>query len=130
MIGLDTNVIVRYLTQDDRRQAMRASAAIEGLTAQSPAFISCIVLCEVNWVLQTAYGLSKVEIIAILEQMLAMAVFEIERADLCRKALKLYEDGKADFSDYLILRTAEAEGCSHVLTFDKNALKTEGFKDC
>jgi len=130
MVALDTNVLVRFLTQDDKNQSAKASRVIEGLTSQSPAFISCLVLCEVNWVLKSAYGCSKSEIVVIIDQILAMAVFHVERASECRKALKLYDAGAADFSDYLILKIAEAEGYDSVLTFDKKALKTKGFSEC
>ena len=128
MIALDTNVLVRYIVQDDKAQTKKAAQAIEGLTVDMPAFISCIVLCELNWVLASFYKISKTDRIEALQGVLSVAVFDIERAEVCLKALKLYEAGAADFSDYVIQQVAAQEGYDTVLSFDKKALKSSGFK--
>jgi len=128
MIALDTNVLVRYIVQDDKEQARKAAKAIEALTPESPAFISCIVLCEINWVLQSAYGISKQERLKALQGILSVAVFTIERLNACLKALKHYETGQADFSDYLIRHIALQEGFDTVLSFDRKAQKAAGFQ--
>lgn len=128
MLALDTNVLVRYVVQDDKAQANLATKAVESLTPDAPAFIPCIVLCEFNWVLQSAYGISKKDRIAALQKILSVAVFSIEQLDACLQAVRLYETGPADFSDYLIRQISKKEGCEVVLTFDKNALKSESFK--
>ena len=128
MIALDTNILVRYIVQDNKIQAQKATKAIESLTPEMPAFISCIVLCEVNWVLKSVYKISKKDRIKALQNILSVAVFNIERLESCLKALKLYEAGPADFSDYLIQQIAWKEGCESVLTFDKKANKSPGFK--
>jgi predicted nucleic-acid-binding protein len=128
MIALDTNVLVRYLVQDEIKQAEKATYAIESLTVENPGFISCIVLCEINWVLATAYDIPKSERVNILDRVLSIGVFAIENLDLCLKALAKFEAGSADFSDHLIWQIAKQEGCAHVLTFDKAALKSDGFK--
>lgn len=127
MIALDTNVLVRYIVQDDKAQSKKAVKAIEGLTSDQPAFISCVVLCELNWVLKSAYKISKEERLSILDKVISVAVFDIENLDLCIKAYKSYEKGAADFSDYLIQQCALEKGYKTVLTFDKNALKDTGF---
>ena len=128
MIALDTNVLVRYIVQDHKSQAAKATAAIERLSAENPAFISCIVLCEINWVLTTAYKIPKVSCLETMTKILAIAVFDIERLEACLVALKRYETGKADFSDYLIQQIAHQEGYDTVLTFDKKALKYANFQ--
>jgi predicted nucleic-acid-binding protein len=128
MLALDTNVLVRYIVQDDKAQAAQATRAIELLTSDSPAFISCIVLCELNWVLKTVYKISKESCITTLRKILSIAVFEVERPECCAKALRTYEKGMADFSDYLIYEIAKNEGYERVLTFDAKALKSEGFQ--
>jgi predicted nucleic-acid-binding protein len=128
MIALDTNVLVRYIVQDDPAQAKKATKIIEDLTVASPAFISCIVLCEINWVLQTAYKIPKKNRFEALQGILSVAVFDVERLGSCLKALKLYEGGSADFSDYLIQQIAGQAGYDTVLSFDKKALKHAGFK--
>jgi predicted nucleic-acid-binding protein len=128
MIALDTNVLVRYIVQDDKKQAKQASKIIEALSSDNPAFISCIVLCEVNWVLKTAYKISKQECVSVLKRILSVSVFDIERMACCAKALQRYEKELADFSDYLIHEIAKQEGYETVITFDKNAHKSQGFE--
>lgn len=128
MIGLDTNVLVRYIIQDDTKQAAKATALVEGLTSEEPGFISCIVLCELNWVLKSAYQVEKAQSISVIKKILSAAVFEIENLDCCMKALRAYEAGRADFSDYIIRELAIKAGCSAVVTFDNVALVSEGFE--
>ena len=128
MYALDTNVMIRYVLADDKEQTKRANAAIERLSVDNQGFISCVVLCEISWVLTKAYKVSKGDCIAVLRQILTIAVFDIERLSQCLQALRHYEQGKADFSDYLIQQIAEDEGYHILLTFDKNALKSHGFQ--
>ncbi len=127
MIALDTNVLVRYLVQDDATQARAANRAITRLSPESPAFISMVVLCEVDWVLRTAYNVARDDCIHTLERILSISVFDIENLDCCRRALRAFREGPADFSDYLIRESARDGGYDTVLTFDKKALKSEGF---
>ncbi|MDH5723723.1 MAG: type II toxin-antitoxin system VapC family toxin [Alphaproteobacteria bacterium] len=128
MFALDTNILVRYIVQDDKAQARKAAKIIEGLSADNPAFISCIVLCEINWVLKSAYKTVKQERLEVLQNLLSIPVFDIEQLESCMRALKCYQSGKADFSDYLIQDIGRAHGYDMVLTFDKNAQKSQGFK--
>jgi predicted nucleic-acid-binding protein len=126
-IALDTNLLVRYIVQDDAKQAAKASAVIDRLSADNQAFISCIVLCELNWVLKSAYKITKEDRVTILRRVLAVSVFEIERLACCIKALRRYETEQADFSDYLIHETALAAGYAVVVSFDEKACKSLGF---
>jgi len=128
MYALDTNVLIRYLVQDDKEQAEKAAYYIERLTLGVRAFISCIVLCEVNWVLKTAYKISKDARIATLKKILSIAAFDIEHTPCCAKALKHYEKGQADFSDYLIQEIARVNGYATLLTFDEKAQRNPGFQ--
>ncbi len=130
MFALDSNVLVRYLTQDINapEQVKKANHSIDRLTPDDPAFISCVVLCEVLWVLKTAYKSSKEWRVGALKKIISTAEFNIERLECCAKALKHYERGKADFSDYLIREIARHEGYDVVLTFDTEALQNEGFQ--
>ncbi len=128
MYALDTNILVRYIVQDDEEQAQKATHAIECLTSNDPAFISCVVLCEVHWVLKTAYKIAKEGRLAALKKILSVAAFDIERLECCIKALKHYEKGQADFSDYLIQEIARQEGYDVVLTFDAKAQHDSGFQ--
>ncbi len=128
MYAIDTNVLIRYIIEDDPEQAQKAAEAIEQLTTETQGFISCIVLCELNWVLKTAYKISKGERVATLQKVLSVPVFEIEQLDCCLKALRRYEKGKADFSDYLIQQIGEKHGYEILLTFDQKASKETGFQ--
>ena len=128
MYAIDTNVLIRYIIEDDPEQAQKAAEAIEQLTTETQGFISCIVLCELNWVLKTAYKISKGERVATLQKVLSVPVFEIEQLDCCLKALRRYQKGQADFSDYLIQQIGEKHGYEILLTFDQKASKETGFQ--
>ena len=104
MIGLDTNVLVRYLTQDDAAQSALANQVIEEqLTPRNPGFISSIVLVEVVWVLETCYDQTQSAIEAIVNGLLTTRQLVVDEADLVYLALKRFSGGNADFSDALIL---------------------------
>ena len=125
--ALDTNILVRYIAQDDEHQSPKATLFVENLTAEAPAFISCIVLCEINWVLKTTYKYSKSDCAEALNRIISVAVFDIENLEICLAALQQFRAGQADFSDYLIRQIAKGKGYDAVLTFDKKALKSSGF---
>lgn len=123
MIGLDTNVVVRYLTQDDKSQAEKANALFEKkLTAVSPGFLSLITLVEVVWVLEACYEQSKVDIETIVHDLLTTKQLIVESSDLVYLALKRFSAGRADFSDALISIVSEKHGCEVIVTFDKKAV--------
>lgn len=124
MRGLDTNVIVRYLVRDDEKQAEKASSCIRSIAASKEScFISSIVLCELVWVLESAYEYTKSEIADVLEKLLITKQFEIEAKDIVRQAIHDYKSGNGDIADYLIGRINHGRGCDVTYTFD-HALKT------
>lgn len=125
MIGLDTNVLVRYLLRDDPVQAARAERELE---RNERFLIDSIVLCELVWVLETGYGSSRTEIAAALERILATAQFEIESKDLALAALDDFRRSAADFSDCLIGRRNRAAGVPETVTFDRSLKGLEGFR--
>ena len=128
MIALDTNVLVRYLTEDDEAQATRAAALIEGATDSGERmFVSHIVLCELVWVLAGPYRRPRSDIIAALKGLLASAQLLVEDAALAHRALARYQSGRADFADYLIRERASAAGYEEVATFDRKLLREDGF---
>ncbi len=98
MIGVDTNVLLRYLLKDDAAQARRAERELE---RDDRFLIDGIVLCELVWVLETGYGLSRAEVVAALERIVATAQFEIEGKDLVLAALDDFRRSATDFSDCL-----------------------------
>lgn len=123
MIALDTNVLLRYLVEDDAVQFKHAVRVIESANERGEScFLDGIVLCEAIWVLESGYKYSKSDIVKVLRKIVTTKNFEIESRDAVLKALDEYEAGKGDFSDYLIGHINEEKGCEQTYTFDK-ALK-------
>jgi predicted nucleic-acid-binding protein len=128
MMALDTNVLVRYLTTDDAAQAARAKALIEGAADRGESmYVSHIVLCELVWVLTAAFGLEKDALVDVLTDIIRTAQFAIEEPDLAARALRRFEDGAADFADYVVAERAADAGCDRVATFDRKLLAEAGF---
>jgi predicted nucleic-acid-binding protein len=121
MIGIDTNVLVRYLVQDDEQQASAANKMLDRISDINPAFINNIVMCETVWVLSRAYKYEKTLIIKVIEQILSTSGIEFENAEGVRKALRHYTNGNADFSDYLIAEINKENGANTTYTFDRKA---------
>jgi len=126
MIGIDTNILVRYFAQDDEEQASKATRLIESLSKEKKGFISLVSVIELVWVTQVAYGLSRGKIIEMLGLLFRVDLFLIENSDVLNKALRIYEKSNADFSDCLIAVASVEEGCIEVFTFDKKAAKSLG----
>jgi predicted nucleic-acid-binding protein len=126
VIGVDTNILVRYLTKDDEQQWQKAVEIIEG---GEQCFIANIVVCELVWVLRgKPYEFSRAEIGKTIEMMLQCPVFELENSSVVYQALHRFQQGKADFSDYLIGAIAQQLGCSKTVTFDRKLADNKGFK--
>ena len=128
MIGLDTNVLVRYVAQDDPKQSPKATQLIESMTADAPGYVSLISVVELVWVLTDCYALTKDEICEVLETLLRTKEIIVAHADIAWKALRIFKEGKADFADCLIERSANEAGCSYTTTFDRAAAKHCGMK--
>lgn len=124
MIGLDTNVLVRYIAQDDPTQSPRAERFIEReCTANHPGFVSLVTLIEMVWVSETCYGTTRDEVAALLRRLLGTRQLLVQEAEIVWKALRNFEATKADFADCLVERLANAAGCAETVTFDKAAAK-------
>jgi predicted nucleic-acid-binding protein len=120
VIGIDTNVLVRYLTQDDPAQARKVDAFfISAIEDGSRVHVDDIVLCEVVWVLRAAYRLGKPTIAGALDKVMSTAIFSFDDRELLRAALADYLKGPGDFSDYVIGRRNMRAGCEHTVTFDR-----------
>ncbi|MHB8874057.1 MAG: PIN domain-containing protein [Myxococcaceae bacterium] len=120
MIGLDTNVLVRYIVRDDARQTAAATRLIEArCNAKDPARITLVVLCELVWVLARGYGHERPAIANLLRRLLAAEDLQVERSELAWQALNLYAEGKADFSDYVIGFCNRDDKADTTYTFDK-----------
>lgn len=126
MIGLDTNVLVRYIMQDDPKQSAKATALIEQLSPDNPGFITLVSVVELYWVLTSSYGLTAQQVKKALVVLLRAKQIIVDRADQVLRALRVFDDGKADFADCLIERTAAAAGCEQTMTFDVGAAKHAG----
>jgi predicted nucleic-acid-binding protein len=121
MIGLDTNVLIRYLMRDDAAQSAAAIKLIRSFSSEAPGFLSLVVIAETVWVLQSSYGLEKTQIEETLEILLRSQELAVERADLVWQALRTYSANRSDFSDCLIERCSHAAGCLYTATFDRAA---------
>jgi predicted nucleic-acid-binding protein len=129
MIGLDTNILVRYLAQDDPVQSPRATELIERqLTEGNPGFVSVVAIAETAWVLERAYGLADHEIAAAIELMLGVEVFVVDSEQEVFTAMIALKQGRGSFADALIGALGAKAGCSRTLTFDRKALRLPGFE--
>ena len=129
MIGLDTNILVRYLTQDDPIQSPKARQIIERrLTEENPGFISIVAMVETVWVLERAYRLANHEIAAAVERMLQTDVLVVEQEQEVFTAMIGLKEGRGSFADALIAALGARAGCSCTLTFDQKALRLPDFE--
>jgi predicted nucleic-acid-binding protein len=126
MIGLDTNVLVRYIMQDDARQAPLATRLIESLSAESPGFVPLVSVVELSSVVSSAYELDRNQLVTAIEGLLRTKELVVERAEIVWKALRVVQGTNADFADCLIACSAAAAGCPKTMTFDRGAAKSSG----
>ena len=128
MIGLDANVLVRYIAQDDSKQSPKATRLIESLTVDAPGYVSIVSVVELVWVLTGCYALTRSGICEVLETLLRTKEIIVANADTLWKAVRLFKEGKADFADCLIERSANEAGCNHTATFDRDAARHCGMQ--
>ena len=126
MIGLDTNVLVRYIMQDDAKQSAGATKLVESLTVAEPGFIALVSVVELVSVLSSCYDLSREQITQALEVLLRAKQLVVDKADQVIRALRVYSSGNADFAHCLIERTASSAGCERTMIFDVGAAKAAG----
>ena len=119
MIGLDTNVIVRYLAQDDKIQSTRATQIIEQrLSERNPGFISVVAIVETAWVLQRPYGVAAADIAAAMERILQADTLVVECEQAVFAAMTVLKEGRGSFADALVGALGAKAGCLHTSTFD------------
>jgi predicted nucleic-acid-binding protein len=127
MTGIDTNVLVRYLVQDDPEQSRKATRFItEECSTESPGLINRIVLCELVWVLETAYGYARESVVRTLEKILRASQLTIEDHQEAWSSFREYQGG-ADFADSFIAAVNRRLGCERTVTFDRKAGRRTGF---
>jgi predicted nucleic-acid-binding protein len=129
MIGLDTNIIVRYLVGDDPIQSRKARQLIEGrLTEDEPGFLSLIAVAETTWVLERGYGMDGRAIAAAIERLLQTEVLVIECEQEVFSAMIALREGRGSFADALIGECGKKAGCATTVTFDRKALRLSNFE--
>jgi len=128
MIALDTNVLVRFLVEDDKIQSRRARKLVEdAVMDDEDLFVADLVVVEAVWVLKRSYGLKKDAIAAVLRMLLGARNLRFESSDRIARVISAYEKGRGGFSDYLIREKAAEWECETVATFDLILQKEKGF---
>lgn len=129
MTGLDTNVLLRYIVQDDVKQARQAGRYIEkNCTSQSPGRVNAIVLCELSWVLRRGYKYDRQIIASVIRRILSSPELSVEEDEAVWQALYVYEKGDAGFADCLLGIINHRAGASPTVTFDQKAAKESFFE--
>jgi predicted nucleic-acid-binding protein len=126
MIGLDTNVLVRYIMQDDAKQSAQASEIVEALSEERPGFVSVVALIEVVWVLESVYNLKQGQVAQAIHTLIGVSVIKTEKVEAVGAAIRAYGQENADFADALIERLCAMAGCERTITFDKKAARKVG----
>jgi len=127
MAGLDTNVLVKWLVDDDANQSARVAALLsDAQERQEPLFVPTTVSLELEWVLRSRYKFDKPTVVKAFVALLETQELEFESESLLENALDLYKHGAADFADCLHARACAAVWRSPMLTFDRNAAKIDG----
>jgi predicted nucleic-acid-binding protein len=121
VIGIDTNVLVRYLAQDEPNQSAAASQLIDGFTAETRGFISSVTLVETVWVLARAYKTSRPKIATVIEGLLRAQELVVEQSETHYLALGIFQAGTADYADVVIAQAGKRAGCDETVTFDRRA---------
>lgn len=126
MIGLDTNVLVRYIMQDDPKQSPIATQIIESFEGAGSVYVTLVTMVELVWVLSASFELTRSQVAQALDGIIRTKQFKIENADQVIRALRVFKVGKSDIADCLIERSANSAGCEKTITFDVNASKHAG----
>jgi len=129
MIGIDTNILVRYLTADDAEQLEKVDRLIaRAKTSGEPLHVDTIVLCELLWVLKRGYGLKREALAEVIEQLLETRHFSVQNRHLVRRALDAFRSGKGDFPDYLLGERNRSRGCRVTMSFDRGLAAHTNFE--
>ena len=128
MLGIDTNVLVRFLLSDDEAQFQKAKKLIQQeVTAGRGVLVSQLVLLETEWVLRSRYGFSKIQLLEVIASLLDTRDIQLEDEQSVEEAIYQWKEANADFADCLIAARHRRLGCSATATFDARAVKLTGF---
>jgi predicted nucleic-acid-binding protein len=128
VIGLDTNIMVRFFAKDDPVQTPKARAVLSSLTTAEPGWVGVATILELVWVMTSSIGVGRDAVAQIIAELLTRETIVVERAETIEKALLRYRRGRADFADCLIAASARAAGCSRTVTFDRIAARDAGME--
>jgi predicted nucleic-acid-binding protein len=129
VIGIDTNVLVRFFVEDDARQTRQAADCLERECSEAePGLVNLVVLCEFVWVLARNYRMNRAAIADTVERILRTVELAVERADVAAEALRRYRAGGADFADCVIAGVNRRTGCASTRTFDRTAAALPEFR--
>ncbi len=122
MINLDTNILLRYIVEDDSGRLSRAADIIESCTEEEPGFIVNGMLFELLWALESAYNFSRQEIAQVMDIILTTPELKVEHKECVWAALKTYRSSaNIDFPDALIGQVGAKYNCATTKTFDEKA---------
>jgi predicted nucleic-acid-binding protein len=128
MLGIDTNVLVRFLVRDDQNQFEKARKLLKREVSNGRrVFINQLVLLETEWVLRSRYGLAKTQMLETISRLLDAPDIQLEDEPAVEEALFIWRDANADFADCLIGARNRRLGCRATVTFDTKASKLQGF---
>ena len=128
MIGIDTNVLVRYFIEDDLAQSRLTDSFFNSLSSADPGWVSQATILEFAWIMKSVRRLDRKTIAIMMSKLTMLDSIVVERADIVDKALQWYRNGKAEFADCLIAASGRAAGCSKTVTFDKLAARDAGME--
>ncbi len=128
MIGLDTNVLLRFLLKDDPVQTSQARTLLQSLTPDQPGWVGIATVLEIAWVLSNTKAMSRDAVAKAITDLLALDTVTVERAGAVAWAVQNFRFTKADFADCLIAASGRAAGCSKTVTFDRIAARDAGME--
>lgn len=129
MIGVDMNVLIRYIVQDDLSQCTLVNQYFKHIAETGEkVFVGTIVLCELCWVLESVYDYSSEAVARLIEKMIRSPSFVIENAENVWESLPHYSESRLDLADLLIGKINRRSGCEYTITFDKKASKLSDFR--
>jgi predicted nucleic-acid-binding protein len=128
VIGIDTNVLVRYFIEDDPAQSRLTDSFFNSLSSADPGWVSQATILEFAWIMRSVRRLDRKSIAIMMGQLTMLDSIVVERADIIDEALQRYRNGKAEFADCLIAASGRAAGCSKTVTFDKIAARDAGME--
>lgn len=121
VIGIDTNVILRALLDDDAVQSPAARDLLAGLAEGPRGYVGVPVVLELYWVLNTRYRLPRNELFRTLSDLMEVECLAFEDFEVIARCLKLCDDAPIDFSDAVIAERHREQGCEATVTFDRRA---------